>query len=84
MKRAVNNLPSIVRIEDSSRIREIQFVPYENKSMGDIIITFVKGDKRYKYFNVGREIFVQIVTAQSVGRAFDSLLKNQYQYERLI
>lgn len=84
MKRINSVIPSKVKVEDSSRIREVEFDPYEkNTSMGNLIVTFVKGAK-YKYYNVGREIFVQFVTSQSVGKAFEALVKNQYKYERLI
>ena len=46
-----------------------------------LTITF-QNDSRYAYFNVRPKDIKEVVTAPSVGRAFNRIIKTKYDYKR--
>lgn len=66
----------------SSNIAALGFEP-ERKVM---TVQFNSGTK-YEYSNVEEDLFQEILTAESVGRAFDKLVKSQpikYPYAKVV
>ena len=43
-----------------------------------------QNDSIYKYFNVRPHDLKMVVTAPSVGKAFNAIIKPQYNYKRIV
>lgn len=71
-------------ITNSSRIKEIQWrqYPLHNNSLYKLKVTFAKGGT-YLYKGVTYDDINQLLNAESKGKAFESLIKGHYQYEKL-
>jgi hypothetical protein len=59
----------------------VRFVYWSNISniKGTLTVTFVNG-KRYRYDSVGAHIFTQLITADSIGKKFNELVRGKYDY----
>lgn len=71
-------------ITNSSRIKEIQWRQdlLHNNSLYKLKVTFTKGGT-YLYRGVTYNDINQLLNAESKGKAFESLIKDHYQYEKL-
>lgn len=70
----------LYKVENSTRIAELRHDGKSNK--GVLRITFCKGGT-YDYFNVPFTTFLAMVSAKSVGKSFEELIKNNYQYKKV-
>lgn len=70
----------LYKVENSTRIAELRHDGKSNK--GTLRIVFLKGGT-YDYQNVPFTIFLQMTQSKSVGRAFEELIKNVYQYKKV-
>lgn len=68
----------------STRIREIRYME-TTPDMGTLQVHFRdKNNSRYEYLNIPRIIWVKLYFANSVGKAFEELIKrNNYKGRRL-
>lgn len=72
----------------SSNISGIRYDPIKNPDkaieIGNLTVTFKNGSQ-YLYENVPLEVTRKIVSAESIGKAFNELIKadNRYKFSRL-
>jgi hypothetical protein len=67
-----------ILIEDSDWINNIQFDPRTG-----ILDANLKNGTRYRYYGVPSTVFAHVVTSKSSGRAFNDLVKGQFQSKKL-
>lgn len=68
---------------DSSRIREIRYME-TTPDYGILEVHFRdKNNSRYTYSNIPRIIWVKLYFAESVGKAFEELIKYNYKGRKL-
>lgn len=63
---------------DSSNIHELAF----DDERDELIVTF-KGGVRYRYADVKRSVYDDLIAAESVGKHFAAYVKNDYPATRL-
>jgi hypothetical protein len=64
---------------ESSTIKFIYWSNITNRK-GSLHITFNTG-KRYKYTDVDANVFTMLITAQSIGKKFNEVVRGHYDYE---
>lgn len=76
--------------DESSMIREVRWEGHESEwyqsvsfsSTGTLWVTFHNG-VTYSYENVHMNVYIALQSADSVGRAFNKLVKPYYNYRKL-
>ena len=69
----------IIKTPDSSNIAQIGY----DANTKELVVTFKRGGA-YSYKEVPQEVFQMITQAESVGKAFHSVIKQGgYEYEKL-
>lgn len=68
----------ICEIENSSRILQVSYYPVSKT----LSIVF-HGNQVYCYKHVPKDIFEELVSAESVGKAFQTLIYKQYPYYKI-
>ena len=66
------------RVESST----LQSVYWSNIAniKGSLRVTFTSG-KRYRYDDVSSATFMELITAESIGKKFNEIIKGKYDYE---
>jgi hypothetical protein len=72
-----NIFPRICEVNDSSNILEVAYDPEFN------IMKVTFNNAKYLYRDITPNLFAQIVSADSVGKAFNSLIINKFQGVRV-
>lgn len=78
---SITNVPSVrifVAEVESSFIKELRFI--QSDDCGTTLEVVMNGGRRYFYGNVPSEIVGQVVTADSIGKAYNKYIKNIYPY----
>ena len=74
----------VVDIENSSRIVQVTYVSNMNRDLPNkLIVKFKRSGLRYEYHGVPYEIFQSLISAESVGKAFNELILNKYEYSKI-
>jgi len=47
---------------------------------GDLFITFRTNDKKYLYMDVPKAEIIKLISAESIGKYFNSNIKNKYEF----
>jgi hypothetical protein len=66
---------------ESSTLHSVYWSNISNVN-GAIRVTFMNG-KRYRYDNVSSDTFMELITAESIGKKFNEVIKGKYEYELL-
>ena len=53
-----------------------------NELTNHVAVNFV-GNKKYHYFHVPKEVYEELLAADSVGKFLNTRIKNVYEYERI-
>ena len=64
---------------DSSTILFVYWSNISNKD-GAMVITFKNG-RRYRYENVESDTFAKLISADSVGKKFNEIVRGKYDYK---
>lgn len=79
--------PRVFETKDSSRISKLEFYPqrvFGKIRIGYLIATFKTRNTRYKYYNVPEPLYNSIISAESVGKAFQEIVNDKdIKYEKL-
>jgi hypothetical protein len=73
-----DNVSMMAMVESST----IQFAYWSNivEKAGSMVIKFWSG-KEYRYKNVSAQTFSTLISADSVGKKFNEIIRGQYEYE---
>ena len=73
-----NNVSMLATVESST----IEFVYWSNivSNDGAMVIKFRSG-KEYRYKNVDASTFSTLISADSVGKKFNEIIRGKYEYE---
>jgi len=64
---------------ESSTVLFVYWSNIANKD-GAMVITFKNGS-RYRYENVESDTFAKLISAESVGKKFNEIIKGKYEYQ---
>lgn len=84
----IENGWEVWEIENSSRVTKIEFKETGKASgivrIGDLKLTFKNNNQKYLYHNVPKLLVLNAVKAPSVGKALNTIIKNQnIKYEKV-
>ena len=73
-----NNVSMMAMVESST----IEFIYWSNivEKVGSLVVKFWSG-KEYRYKNVEASTFSELITADSVGKKFNEIIRGKYEYE---
>ena len=64
---------------ESSTLQSVYWSNISNIK-GSLRVVFTNG-KRYRYDDVSSSTFMELITAESIGKKFNEIIKGKYEYE---